>query len=142
MRGYWGRPDLNETAFVERGGKRYYVTGDLAEQGDEGLWRFIGREDRQVKLRGYRVELDEVERILSSHPSVSEAAVVMSPDRLSLIAHVTPRSGATLDSKEVVAHAALHLPPYAVPQKLTIREDFMRTTTGKIDRRALAEETT
>lgn len=140
MRGYWGRDDLNAAAFVTIDGKRFYDTGDLAEQGAEGLWRFIGREDRQVKIRGYRVELDEIERVLAGHDAVSEAAVVPTPDRLSLVGHVTLTPGSTLEAKDLIAHAAAVLPPYAVPSDFVIRDTFMRTTTGKIDRRALAQE--
>ncbi len=140
MRGYWGREDLNATAFVYVDGKTYYSTGDLAEQSPEGLWRFIGREDRQVKIRGYRVELDEIERVLASHEAVSEAAVVPSADKLLLVGHVTLRPDSELAESDLIAHASAILPPYAVPSDFVIRETFMRTTTGKIDRRALAKE--
>ena len=141
MRGYWGRPDLDGAAFAVREGKTFYRTGDLAKQGDEGLWRFIGREDRQVKLRGYRVELDEVERVLAGHQGVSEAAVVVSPDGLSLIAHITRALESEVQQDTLAEYASSLLPPYAVPSDYVIRESFTRTTTGKIDRRALAQET-
>lgn len=142
MCGYWGRDDLNADAFVTIDGKTFYSTGDLAEQGPEGLWRFIGREDRQVKIRGYRVELDEIERVLASHDGVSEAAVVPTSDKLALVGHVTLTPGGTLEASDLIAHVSATLPPYAVPSDFVIRDTFMRTTTGKIDRRALARETT
>lgn len=140
MQGYWNRPDLNDTAFEEREGRVYYPTGDLAERGPDGLWRLIGRADRQVKLRGYRIELDEIERVLASHPAVSEAAAILSSDKETLVAFITPGPGQTADPDALRSHAAAHLPPYAVPSRIECRESFARTTTGKIDRRSLAEE--
>lgn len=140
MRGYWNRPDLTNAAFVDREGGRYYRTGDMAHRGEDGLWRFSGRADRQVKLRGYRVELDEVERVLSAHPGVSEAAAVIAPNGLSLAAFVTCAPGAQVSVSALTDHAARLLPTYAVPAQIDLRPAFARTTTGKIDRRALREE--
>ena len=84
MQGYWGRDDLNERAFYRKDyapglAEVYYRTGDVvADQGD-GVLRFLGRQDRQVKVRGYRVELDEIEVALTAHEAVEEAAVYHCP---------------------------------------------------------------
>ena len=86
MRGYWGRPDLNERGFFRRpvfGGHYedvFYRSGDIVEELPDGNLKYVGRKDRQVKTRGYRVELDEVEAALLSCPSVEEAAAYVVPD--------------------------------------------------------------
>src|SRR6185295_12198609 len=81
-RGYWRRPDLTAAAFVpdpfdREGGRRLYRTGDLARYREDGQIEYLGRLDHQVKLRGLRVELGEIEAALASEPSVREAAVVV-----------------------------------------------------------------
>lgn len=137
MRGYWHRDDLNDAAFVERNGTRFYRTGDSVSQDNAGLWHFGGRADRQIKLRGYRIELDEIEHALCSHPAVSEAAVVLSADAESLTAHATLAPGASVDIAELTRHIETQLPRYAIPASIQLRDDLPRTGTGKIDRRAL-----
>lgn len=141
MVGYWNRPDLNERAFAVRDGKRFYLTGDMGERREDGLWILHGRGDRQTKIRGNRVELDEIEAVLAAHPAVSEAGVVTTPDRLALTAFVTLVPGHDADTGDIRSHCADRLPPYAVPSNIIIRGQFARTGTGKIDRRALVEET-
>jgi len=140
MRGYWRRPDLDANAFVERDGQRFYRTGDLVGMGADGLWRFGGRMDRQVKVRGHRVELDEVEHALAAHEAVSEAAAVLSADGMTLAGFATLHPAAKeIDAAALKSHVMGLLPPYAVPATVTILQDFQRTTTGKIDRRVLQE---
>jgi acyl-CoA synthetase (AMP-forming)/AMP-acid ligase II len=147
MRGYWGRPDLNARGFFRRpvfGGHYedvFYRTGDLVEPIGDGNLKYLGRKDRQVKTRGYRVELDEVEAAILSCDAVEEAAAYTVPDAegSSLIeAAVTAKTGAALTADLVLSHAAGRLPTYAVPARVTVWEAFPRTSTGKIDRRALA----
>ncbi len=144
MRGYWARQDLNEGAFYERtpfGGlpEVFHRTGDLVRTGADGALRFLGRKDRQIKSRGYRVELDEVEAVLLSHPAVHEAAVYAMPDAegsLEIRAEAIPVSG-DVDSAELVGHLRRSLPSYAVPAAVRLRESFPRTSSGKIDRLAM-----
>jgi amino acid adenylation domain-containing protein len=147
MGGDWGRPDLNARGFFRRpvfGGHYedvFYRTGDLVEPLPDGNLKYLGRKDRQIKTRGYRVELDEVESALLSHPAVDEAAAYAVPDGQgsSLIeAAVTAKGGAALTAEEVTSHAAGRLPTYAVPVTMRVLDAFPRTSTGKIDRRALA----
>jgi amino acid adenylation domain-containing protein len=147
MRGYWGRPDLNERGFFRRrvfGGHYedvFYRTGDLVEAMPDGNLKYLGRKDRQIKTRGYRVELDEVESALLSCVTVDEAAAFAVPDGQgsSLIeAAVTPKPGASLTHDLVATHATTRLPSYAVPVRIHVLDAFPRTSTGKIDRRALA----
>ena len=85
MRGYWGRPELTERGFFHRAfhpgyTEPYYRTGDLVQEMPDGNLKFLGRKDRQIKTRGYRVELDEIEVALLSHEGVQEAAVYAMPD--------------------------------------------------------------
>ena len=147
-KGYWNRPDLNERAFFLREGfgtfpDVFYRTGDVVVRHDDGLLRFLGRRDRMIKTRGHRVELDEVEAALSSHPSVSEAAAFAVPDDSGsneIRAVVKLSDGETVEPGSVIKHAAAKLPQYAVPLNLVIVDEFPRTTSGKIDRRQLAEQ--
>lgn len=140
MQGYWNRPDLNARVFVEVDGKRHYRTGDRVTRDADGLWMFSGREDRLVKIRGHRIELDEVELALAAHPEVSEAAVVKAPDGLSLRAYATLVPGAGVDAGALRAHLAGLLPAYSVPERIEIRAALAKTSTGKINRKALSEE--
>ncbi|HLU47230.1 MAG TPA: amino acid adenylation domain-containing protein, partial [Planctomycetota bacterium] len=148
MRGYWGRPDLDEKAFYRRPAfghlaDVFHRTGDLVIEDENGVFHFLGRKDRQVKVRGHRVELDEVEAVLLSHEGLAEAAAfteVGDDGSVRVAAAAIPRD---LDSPPSVeslrAHCASRLPHYAVPETFRIERDFPRTSTGKIDRRRLAE---
>ncbi|MCA9953927.1 MAG: amino acid adenylation domain-containing protein [Ardenticatenaceae bacterium] len=145
MRGYWGRPDLNEKGFYRRSvfgnyEDLFYRTGDLVLQEPDGNFRYFGRKDRQVKTRGYRVELDEVEVALLAHEDVKEAAVytVSDGNGSNLIeAAVIPNENTELTHNILAKHVGDKLPPYAVPTKIYIMADFPRTSTGKINRREL-----
>lgn len=149
MQGYWSRPDLNAKAFYRRSiadgyEDVFYRTGDLVRIGTDGNYHFLGRKDRQVKTRGYRVELDEVEAALVSHDAVEEAAAYMiknSTDSENRIeAAVTVEPGGRFEENELLAHTKTALAWYAVPARIVLRQDFPRTTTGKIDRRRLQME--
>ena len=146
MHGYWGRPDLNERGFCRRkvfGGHYedvFYRTGDLVEPLPDGNLKYLGRKDRQIKTRGYRVELDEVEAALLSCPVVEEAAAFTVPDGQGshlIEAAVTPRNGSVVTNDVVMTHVAEQLPVYAMPVRVHVMDTFPRTSTGKIDRRQL-----
>lgn len=148
-KGYWNRPDLNERAFFTRDSfgpfpEVFYRTGDVVVMHDDGLLRFLGRKDRMIKTRGHRVELDEVEAALVSHPLVSEAAAFAVPDATgskAIHAAVKPLDGEVLEARDVIEHAATKLPQYAIPVELEVVAEFPRTTSGKIDRRQLSGDT-
>ena len=148
MQGYWQRPDLNAKAFYRRTvtdtyDHVYYRTGDLVRENTDGDYDFLGRKDRQVKTRGYRVELDEVEAALVAHEQVEEAAVFAVADSEGtnqIRAAVIAKPDAELTTNNLIKHAAARLPWYAVPVRIEVMENFPRTTSGKIDRRALAEQ--
>ncbi|MFK7959646.1 MAG: amino acid adenylation domain-containing protein [Phycisphaerales bacterium] len=145
MRGYWDRPDLDARAFVEREDatghpRRYYRTGDLVRADEQGALHFLGRMDRQVKIRGHRVELDEVEAGLAAHPAVEEAAVfpVRESDAARRIeAAIILRAAAEVGPEELAGFAGERMSPYAVPGRIRIVPELPRTTSGKIDRRGL-----
>jgi acyl-coenzyme A synthetase/AMP-(fatty) acid ligase len=146
MRGYWGRPDLNERGFYRRQvfdgayDDTFYRTGDLVEKLPDGNLAYLGRKDRQIKTRGYRVELDEVEAALLSLPSVEEAAAFTVSDGQGsnlIEAAVTAKDGAMLAADAVANHVSGLLPPYAVPVRIRVMPAFPRTSTGKINRREL-----
>jgi amino acid adenylation domain-containing protein len=146
MTGYWGRPELTAEALVPHpldpgAAGPCYRTGDVVVPLGDGSFRFRGRRDHQVKTRGYRVELEEVEAAIHSHPSVAEACVLAVPDdRIghTLVAFVSAADGAPLRGVEVKGHVAGRLPRYMVPAEVRIVPSLPRTSTGKVDRQALA----
>ena len=148
MRGYWGQPQMTARSLYHRSmfagyEDAFYRTGDLVELQADGNFKYLGRKDRQIKTRGYRVELDEVEVALLSYAGVEEAAVYPVPDGegSNLIeAAVTAKPGTTLDMAALIIHVSEQLPPYAVPVQITVMENFPRTSTGKINRRELRSD--
>jgi amino acid adenylation domain-containing protein len=147
MQGYWGDPErTGATLFREwgPGSSRYptYKTGDLAYVDENGDWIFLGRRDSQIKSRGYRIELGDIEAALDQHPSVLECAVVPIPDEV-----VTNRIKAfvvtqgDVGQEELVTFVSERLPRYMAPELFEFREALPRSSTGKVDRRALAEAT-
>lgn len=145
MRGYWGRPDLNENAFHQRPAYNHYQdiyhrTGDLVREQADGTYQFLGRKDGQIKVRGYRVELAEVEAVLSTHDSVAAAAAFSVPDDLGvqrIEAAVVARPGITLAPEDLRQHVEAYLPAYAIPEVIALLDHLPETSTGKIDRLAL-----
>jgi amino acid adenylation domain-containing protein len=140
MRGYHERPDLDRSSFVSLDGRRYYRTGDLVTRDSNGEYHYLGRKDRQVKVRGYRVELDEVEGALLAHPDVKEAIAYSRPDgsgshRVEAVVNTGRDSGVT--QADLQAHASRLLPGYGVPVAIHFMAEFPRTSTGKIDRQAI-----
>ncbi|HEX6903704.1 MAG TPA: amino acid adenylation domain-containing protein [Thermoanaerobaculia bacterium] len=141
-RGYHGRPDLTAERFVPHPfasspGERLYRTGDLVRFRADGCLDYLGRIDRQVKVRGFRVELGEIEAVLESHPAVERAVVLASPDSQSLAAWVVSRDPAATPAGWR-AFLRDRLPDYMVPAGFVILESLPLTPSGKVDRRALA----
>ena len=145
VRGYLGRPELTAEKFVpdpHRGvpGARLYRTGDVGRRRADGEVEFLGRRDHQVKVRGYRVELGEIEATLRTHEQVQEAAVVLwedAPGRQRLVAYVSREPGAEVQVAELRELLAERLPPYMVPSAFVVLERMPVTVNGKVDRRAL-----
>lgn len=144
MRGYWARPDLNRRGFWRRSlfpdyEQVFYRTGDLVHEREDGNLLFLGRRDRQIKIRGYRVELEEVEAVISALPGVAEAAAVEvgDDDGLTIVAAVILDDRSAADADTIRRGAAARLPAYAVPTRIDIRATLPRTGSGKADRPAL-----
>jgi amino acid adenylation domain-containing protein len=142
MRGYWNRPELDREVFWRRSDREdpFYRTGDLVRCDSKGDFAFLGRKDRQIKSRGHRIELDEVQAALCADPSIAEAAVYAVPDgegSLQLEAALALREGASWDRADVVRRLKAHTAAYAVPAEMRIVARLPRTSAGKIDFQAL-----
>jgi amino acid adenylation domain-containing protein len=144
-RGYIGRPDLTAEKFVPNAfadvpGARLYRTGDLVRWQPDGQLEFLGRLDQQVKLRGYRIELAEIEAAIIRHPAVKEAAVVLRQDRPGdgrLAAYVTSVTSRPPSLEELRRFLAVSLPEYMLPATLSVMDALPLTANGKLDRTAL-----
>jgi L-proline---[L-prolyl-carrier protein] ligase len=153
MRGYWGqqaktREVLVANPFRPEYDELVYRTGDLVTLEPTGDYAYVGRRDAMVKVRGYRVELGEVEAALYRHPAVREAAVLPVPDELlgSRLRAVIAAAGAgdaaggDLTREAVLEHCRRWLPGYMVPDLVEFRDTLPRTSTGKVDRAGLARD--
>ena len=134
--GYRNDPDRTAQRFVECDGIRWYKTGDVARYWPDGTIEFLGRADHQVQIRGYRVELGEVESALRAVPGVRHAvATVVDAGAPKLVAAVAADPGEVGDITAAVAEL---LPAYMVPTRTVFFEQFPLTSNGKLDRRAVA----
>jgi amino acid adenylation domain-containing protein/non-ribosomal peptide synthase protein (TIGR01720 family) len=143
-RGYLHRPTLTAGRFVPdpfggEAGARLYRTGDLARYLDGGDIEYLGRSDDQVKVRGFRIELREIEATLNAHPAISECVVVVDREgdagRLVAYAVVWARQSPTVD--ELRRFARQRLPDYMLPAVFVFLKALPLTPQGKLDRRAL-----
>ncbi|HEX5725644.1 MAG TPA: amino acid adenylation domain-containing protein, partial [Longimicrobiaceae bacterium] len=141
-RGYAGRPGLTAASFVPDPfgppGSRMYRTGDIGRWRADGALEFLGRRDGQVKVRGVRVELGEVEAALAAHPAVREAAAALRED--GLVAWLVAAEGAARpQAAELRAFLRASLPEAMVPGVFAWTGALPRTGSGKLDRRALPD---
>ncbi|QRK05610.1 non-ribosomal peptide synthase/polyketide synthase [Archangium violaceum] len=143
-RGYLHRPELTQEKFVPDvfgvRGERLYRTGDYARYLADGNIEFLGRRDAQVKVRGFRIELAEVEAALAKHPSVKDVAVVareVGAGGKQLVAYVVGKEGQAPGAGELKSFLKERLPEYMVPRFFVSLESFPLTPSGKVDRRAL-----
>ncbi|HSU68226.1 MAG TPA: amino acid adenylation domain-containing protein, partial [Tepidisphaeraceae bacterium] len=143
-RGYLHRPELTEERFVLDAhaptGARLYRTGDLCRWNADGSIQYLGRIDHQVKLRGFRIELAEIEAVLGSHPGVRQCIVIAQGEGgdARLVAYFVPRDPAAApDSAGLKSHLSAQVPAYMVPAVFVRLESMPLTPNGKIDRRSL-----
>src|SRR5262249_49682171 len=142
-RGYWQRRDLTAERFVphpfgSRHGERAYATGDVVRYQSNGDLEFLGRADHQVKVRGFPVELGEVEAVLRQHPGLREVAVTIRDDGTRgprLVAHVVADSAQLPDPNRLRRWLQTSLPTYMIPSEFVMLETMPLTPSGKVDRR-------
>src|SRR5260370_3677671 len=143
-RGYLGRPELTAERFIhsqfhDHGAKRLFRTGDVGRYLPDGNIELLGRMDHQVKIRGHRVELGEIEALLNAHPAVRESVVIakeINGDQ-KLVAYVIPREGQDPTRQEVRQYAQERMPDYMTPAQVVFMAAFPQTPNKKIDRKAL-----
>lgn len=143
-RGYLDRPDLTAERFLpdpynESPGARMYKTGDLVRLLPDGQVEFLGRTDFQVKVRGFRIELEEIEHAIRTHPHVQDVLVVVHQDGAtanSIVAYVIPAQE-ELDTTELRDSIRSRLPNYMIPTAFVLLEKFPLMPNGKINRHAL-----
>lgn len=133
MLGYWGRSPQDG---------RPYRTGDRVVLLDSGDYQYLGRRDGMVKVRGYRVELGEVEVTLQAHPDIGDAAVVLSGTGMDakIVAYVVPAGARLPGLLDIKRHCAASLPRHMIVDAVRYMKDLPRTGTGKVDRRTLASQ--
>ncbi|MFE9775275.1 amino acid adenylation domain-containing protein [Streptomyces sp. NPDC005931] len=137
-KGYWRDEERTTERFVRHPetGERLYWTGDLGRYRPDGTIEFLGREDRQLKIQGFRVEPGEVEAAAREHPAVREcvvSAVESSGGQLRLVALVVPHEDGGLDHRAVRTHLAARLPHYLVPGQIHVVSRLPLTPNGKVD---------
>ena len=144
--GYWADPERTARGFVQNPfqpawAERVYRTGDVVTLRPDGDLDFLGRRDRMVKSRGYRIELDEIETVLYAHPQVKEAAVIAVPDEQlgsRILAFLASAEVGVDPRAEVREHCGARLPRYMLPESFELLPELPKTSTGKVDRTALA----
>ena len=140
-RGYWQRPDLTAERFLDdpfKPGNRIYRTGDLVRWRADGGLDFLGRADHQVKLRGYRIEMGEIESQIDAVPGVRQSVVIPRedvPGNVQLVAYVLETT--PVDQATIRAHLAAELPAHMLPAHIVRLDAFPLTPNKKIDRKAL-----
>ena len=143
--GYWQQPELSDKVFLpdpEGGSRRIYRSGDLGRLLPDGSIEFAGRKDAQVKIRGIRIEVGEVEVVLGQHPAVSEVVVVPGEpahgDR-QLVAYLVISAQPSPSIAEIRGFLQQKLPDYMIPSVFMFLDALPRTPNGKVDHRALPE---
>jgi len=144
-RGYLNRADLTARSFVpnpfsDEPGQRLFRTGDLARRRPDGVLEFLGRADHQIKLRGVRIELDEIEAMLEQHGAVRHAAVMLrqfAPGDHRLVGYILPKNGERPGTTDLRTFLSEKLPAAMVPSVFVFLETLPLMPNGKLNRRAL-----
>ena len=141
-RGYLNQPELTSRKFIETdnytgSSERYYRSGDLAKLSPDGNIIFLGRSDAQVKVRGFRVELSEIEWLIMQCGGIQAAVVALDTDTQQLAAYVVERKGETINREGISNLLRLKLPYYMIPSTLDVLGSLPMTSSQKIDRKSL-----
>jgi amino acid adenylation domain-containing protein len=143
MQGYWSLPEQTARAFHEdQSGRRWYKTGDIVVQAPDGDYTYMGRRDRMIKRRGYRVELGEIEAGLYRHPSVKEAAVIAVSDEEAgkrVRAFLSCRDTKHPSLVQMKGFCSKNLPLYMIPDDFVWCDALPKTSTDKVDYQRLKE---
>ena len=140
--GYWGDEAQTRSKFIRLNGDQtpVYLTGDLGRIEPDGCLTHLGRKDFQIKLRGCRIEMAEVEHALTTAPDVADSAVWVVPNRLGedqLVGYIVLKGAGPFQQRAVEEHLKTRLPDYMVPRHYVVLEALPTLPTGKVDRRAL-----
>ncbi|MBD2500011.1 non-ribosomal peptide synthetase [Anabaena azotica] len=144
-RGYLNQPELTAQRFISYSllGEelRLYKTGDRVRYLEDGNIEFLGRVDNQVKVRGFRIELEEIELTLTQYPAIQQAVVTLQQSEYNqrLLAYIVPQPKAAININELRSFLKQNLPDYMLPSAFGILKKLPLTTNGKIDRQALPE---
>jgi amino acid adenylation domain-containing protein len=142
-RGYWNKPELTATKFFAGpadSDESLYLTGDLGRMTADGCFFLVGRKDFEVKIRGYRVNTNDVETTILIHPDIKDAAVLSQPGRegeMRLVAYYVAAKDTMPGEAQLRGHLRKHLPEYMIPSAFIQLAVFPLTASGKVDRRAL-----
>ena len=144
--GYWEDPEATHAVFrpnpfgPDHSNERVVYSGDLVKKDEEGYLYFVSRRDQMIKSQGFRVSPEEVEEGIFASGMVSEVAVCGEPDPVSgtiIIAHVVPKDRDAINTRELLSYCQREMPSYMVPRMVHLHDAFPRTTSGKLDRKAL-----
>jgi amino acid adenylation domain-containing protein len=141
--GYWGDEEKTLDKFVQEPGNSafrstVYRTGDIVRTDEDGNYLFVGRKDHMIKSRGHRIELSEIELVLTGHNLVRQAVAIAVPDELignKIIAYVSSVEWERMDIHDLLNYCGRSLPKYMVPEVIEALETLPKTSTGKIDRK-------
>ena len=145
--GYWNETEKTEASFVKNpfcsnAREIVYKTGDLVTIDKDDNYLFLGRKDHMIKSRGYRIELGEIEAAIASHEQVKNVVVIPIPDELignRIAVIVVPVNTNTLKREDILSYCAQRLPKYMLPEIVEFRGSLPMTSSGKVDRKKLAE---
>jgi amino acid adenylation domain-containing protein len=140
MNGYWKKPELTKEVFYNHNGERYYITGDLAKRDEEGNYYFEGRRDKEVKILGKRINLNEIRNSLFKIEGIDYAIVdtvkLDAERQIYAYAYVSP--GNEISHDNILEHLRSNLPYYMVPKYLCVSNNIAKTSTNKVDERTIS----
>jgi amino acid adenylation domain-containing protein len=146
--GYLGDTEKTNEKFVKNplkldSNEKVYRTGDIVSLDANGNYIFLGRVDHMIKSRGYRIEIGEIETLLANHPQVKNSVVVPIPDDLignRIAAIIVPLNNNSLKKEDILRYCAKQLPKYMIPEIIVFSDRLPETSSGKTDRKKLAEQ--